>query len=205
MERERVEQHKARRPSQNWKPPASLWTWSSISKHLVKPFIFQIGNQGPEEGSAPPEAAPPTPQNSPLRVACLALSPTRHMGCVEWWTSLCRQPGKEAYPLVWESDKYVKNDHRKKPRHSTRKITLPHSLKTFPIKDPGKISKNTRHVRIPSQTTLKCFHLGQSFVSSTWKIRRINLMVQSESLLRRTVMFADKHSSFIHSLSHLFF
>lgn len=57
--------------------------------------------------------------------------------------SPCRQPGKGAHQLVWESDKHMKNDLEKKPRRFTRKITLPHSLKMFPIKYPGKISLRT--------------------------------------------------------------
>jgi hypothetical protein len=48
----------------------------------------------------------------------------------------------------------MKNDREKKPRHFTRKITLPHSLEMFPIKYTGKISPGTRdmlgfHHRLP--------------------------------------------------------
>lgn len=76
---------------------------------------------------------------------------------------LCRQLGKGAHQLVRKSDKHVKN-YKEKSRHSTKKITLPHHLNMFPIKDLHKISKNTCHVGILSSATFKCFHLEKNFV-----------------------------------------
>lgn len=60
------------------------------------------------------------------------------MDHIEGWVGVdegpCREPEKGAHQLVLESDKHMKNDQEKKPRHFTRKITLPHNLKVVPMK-----------------------------------------------------------------------
>lgn len=81
-----------------------------------------------------------SPDSSP---GCFLQHP--QVGCTEQWTGqMIKSPGRQlenrAHRLVWESDKHMKNDQEKKPRHFTRKTALPHSLKIFPIRYPGKIS-----------------------------------------------------------------
>lgn len=137
---------KAKRSFWNWNLPntelvASLRPWNSLLfAYRVKPFCIpdrETETQGRTETL-------PKPHGTHTSWLPSWELPPRHPSALcQVGKSLRRQPGKGAYQLVWESDKHMKNDPEKKPRHFTRKITLPHNLKSFPIKSPGKASLRT--------------------------------------------------------------
>ena len=125
---------------------APLKAWNSLMfANIVQ--LFCIPDRETEaQGKA--ETSPKPHRTCISQLPSWVLPSDAQVGCAEQWTgqmgrSLRRQPGKGAHQLVWESDKHMKNDREKKPRHFTRKIILPHSLKMLPIKYAGKISLRT--------------------------------------------------------------